>query len=417
MKQKVAIVGGGASGFFAALRCADLIKKKNLNASVHIFEAGPSFLKKVRISGGGRCNVTHNIFDSKKFTLNYPRGAKELLSPFTSFQSLDTLKWFKERGINIVAEDDGRMFPTTNSSETIIKCFLSEAEKLGIKLNLKHNIQKIDKTEDKKFSLEIRGHDTFKAEHLILATGSSPTGYRFAKVLGHKITDLAPSLFSFKISHPLLKDLPGTSFQNAKIQLKTPKDKTFKQAGPLLITHWGLSGPAILKISAWGARELKESHYSSKINVNWLGLDNLEESTALVKDLKEKSVKLYLKNALPQGLTKKFWEALLLSLDLKPGKKWADLSKKEINKMSLALFAFEFQSEGKNRYKDEFVECGGVCLKEVNFKTLESKITKNLFITGELLDVDGITGGFNFQNAWTTGWLAGSHIAASLQKD
>jgi len=410
-KKKIAIVGGGASGFFCALRCAHLIKEKNLNASVHIFEASPGFLKKVRISGGGRCNVTHAIFESRKFTENYPRGSKELRSPFQSFQALDTLKWFKERGVEIVAEADGRMFPTTNSSETIIKCFLDEAEKLGVELNLEHNIQKIEKTNDSKFKLEIRGQNDFESDQLVLATGSSPAGYRFAKNLGHTITDLAPSLFSFKITDPLLKDLPGTSFPEAKITIKIAGVKSFKQEGPILITHWGLSGPAVLKASAWAARELKVSNYESELIVNWLGLKSLEAAKNLILDLKEENTKTTIKNIRPSGLTKKFWEAFLIRLNIKIDKRWADLSKKDVHNLSEALFCFNFKTEGKNRYKDEFVECGGVSLKEVDFKTLESKVVENLFITGELLDVDGVTGGFNFQNAWTSGWLAANRIA------
>jgi predicted Rossmann fold flavoprotein len=412
--NKIAIVGGGASGFFCALRCADLIRQQNLNASVHIFEASPGFLKKVRISGGGRCNVTHNIFESRKFTENYPRGAKELRSPFQTFQALDTLKWFKERGVDIVAENDGRMFPTTNSSETIINCFLNEAEKLNVELNLKHNIQKIEKNDNGKFKLEIRDHDDFICDSLVLATGSSPTGYRFAKNLGHTITDLAPSLFSFKISDPFLTDLPGTSFPDAKIIIKIPAVKSFKQMGPILITHWGLSGPAVLKASAWAARELKDSDYKSELVVNWLGLENLEVAKNLILSLKEENTKMSVKNTPPKGLTKKFWEKLLIRLNIKTDKRWADLSKKDTHVLAEALFCYNFKTEGKNRYKDEFVECGGVALKEVDFKTAGSKQVENLYITGELLDVDGITGGFNFQNAWTTGWLAAGSIVSKL---
>jgi len=410
----IVIVGGGASGFFCALRCADLIKKNKLSAKVQILEASTSFLKKVRISGGGRCNVTHNIFDSKKFSENYPRGAKELRSPFQKFQALDTLKWFEERGVKIVAETDGRMFPTTNSSETIIKCFLNEAESLGIELKTKSNVQKITVSSKGSFELEIRDSAKIEADYLVLATGSSPTGYRFAKQLGHQITDLAPSLFSFKISDSLLKNLPGTSFPDAKITLKIPGVKSFKQTGPVLITHWGLSGPAVLKVSAWAARELKTSNYQSELTVNWTGFENLETAKQALLNLKEANTKMNLKNSPPSGLTKKFWQELLIKLNIKIDKKWADLSKKDVHTLSESLFAYRFTTEGKNRYKDEFVECGGVSLKEINFKTSESKVVDNLFITGELLDVDGITGGFNFQNAWTSGWHAGNAIASKI---
>lgn len=414
-KNRVAIIGGGASGFFAALR----IKDQNPNAVVTIFEAGQDFLKKVRISGGGRCNVTHNIFEVSDFCKNYPRGQKELKSPFYTFQATDTLKWFSDRGVEIVAEDDGRMFPTTNRSDTIIDCFLNEADSLGVDLLLKHNIKSIVRNEDETFQLEIRAQKDYVADHLIIATGSSPTGYRFAKALGHEITDLAPSLFSFKISHALLLDKAGTSFKNTKLRMKLKSDdpknnKGFKQDGPLLITHWGLSGPAILKISAWAAREFKSSNYKGDLFVNWLGLDSIEDANKIVARLKEENPKTALKNAYPEGITKSFWERLLSTLEINTDRKYSETSLKDFRKISDALFSFKLEVDGKNRYKDEFVECGGVNLKSVNFKTMESKTVSNLYFTGELLDVDGITGGFNFQNAWTTGYLAGSSIASRI---
>ncbi|MGH1468312.1 MAG: NAD(P)/FAD-dependent oxidoreductase [Bdellovibrionales bacterium] len=411
MSNKVAIIGGGASGFFTALRIAEL----NPQAEIKIFEATPGFLKKVRISGGGRCNVTHNLFGISDFVRNYPRGSKELRSPFMQFQASDTIEWFKKRGIEIVAEADGRMFPKTNSSETIINCFIKEAEHYNIKTLSKHNIESIEK-KGSSFLINIRNENSYAADQVVVATGSSPTGYRFAKSLGHTITDLAPSLFSFKISDALLIDRAGTSFKNTKLRLKilddTPsKNKGFKQEGPLLITHWGLSGPAILKLSAWAAREFKTANYKAHLFVNWLGLNSLEDTISLLSGLKEDNPKTSIKNAYPRELSKSFWERLLSVLEINSDLKYSEASKKTLYKIADALFSYKFEVDGKNRYKDEFVECGGVKLKEVNFKTMESKITPNLFFTGEVLDVDGITGGFNFQNAWTTGWLAGSEIA------
>lgn len=419
MTSKVAIIGGGASGFFAALRLAELTK--NDDVCISIFEAGPDFLKKVRISGGGRCNVTHNIFEPKQFIQNYPRGARELRSPFSSFQASDTVDWFKERGVELVAEDDGRMFPSTNTSETIIRCFLNETQKFNIDLLNKYNVRSIEKVETK-FLIKLKDHDDFTADHIIVATGSSPTGYRFAKNLGHEITDLAPSLFSFKINNALLIDKGGTSFKSAKLSLKITdpslnNKKNFKQEGPLLITHWGLSGPAILKLSAWAAREFKHADYKGRLFVNWLGLDSLEETYTLLTRLKDDNLKASLKNTYPRELTKSFWERILSVLEVNGEKKISETPNKTLKKLAEALFNYEFEVDGKNRFKDEFVECGGVNLKEINFKTMESKITPNLFFTGEILDVDGITGGFNFQNAWTTGWLAGSEIAKRIQSN
>ncbi len=415
IKNRVLIIGGGASGFFAALR----IKDKNPNADVSIFEASNNFLKKVRISGGGRCNVAHNIFEVSDFTKNYPRGQKELKSPFYTFHTKDTLSWFKERGVEIKAEADGRMFPVTNKSDTIIDCFLNEAKKLQIKTFKKYNVQKVEK-KGSAFSVLVKDQGEFAFDHLIIATGSSPTGYRFAKSLGHSITDLAPSLFSFKITHPLLTDKSGTSFQNARLKVKIQNDldpkknKSFHQKGPLLITHWGLSGPAILKISAWAARHFKKSDYKGDLFVNWLGIDSLESANELMQNLKEEHSKTSLKNAHPKGLTKSFWGRVLSYLEMNLDQKYIETSSKDLRKIADLLFSTKFQIDGKNRYKDEFVECGGVNLKEINFKTMESKITKNLYITGELLDVDGITGGFNFQNAWTSGFIAGSSVSDQI---
>ncbi len=411
MSTKVAIIGGGASGFFTALRIAEL----NPSADIKIFEATPGFLKKVRISGGGRCNVTHNLFEVSDFVKNYPRGSKELRSPFLQFQAADTIEWFKKRGVDIIAEADGRMFPTTNNSETIINCFIKEAESRNIQTLSKYNVESIE-TSGANFKINIRNQESYTADQVVIATGSSPTGYRFAKNLGHTITDLAPSLFSFKISSALLIDRAGTSFKNSKLRLKIlddapTKNKGFKQDGPLLITHWGLSGPAILKLSAWAAREFKTANYKADLFVNWLGLSTLEEAVHILSKLKAENPKTSLKNAYPRELTRSFWERLLSVLEINSDLKYSETPKKTLHKIADALFSYKFEVDGKNRYKDEFVECGGVKLKEINFKTMESKVTPNLFFTGEVLDIDGITGGFNFQNAWTTGWLAGSEIA------
>lgn len=411
----IAIVGGGAAGFFGALRAAEVAQELHRNVSIHLFENSSQVLKKVRISGGGRCNVTHHCFEAQQFAQNYPRGSKELLSPFKQFQALDTIAWFKERGVNIVAEEDGRMFPDTNSSETIINCFLQEVKRLNIQLHLNHSVQSIQPQQDGRLLLRVKDQEDLVADRVLIATGSSQAGYTFAKSLGHTIAELAPSLFSFKIEHPLLKDLSGLSFPKTKLKLKIENAPLFKQDGPTLITHWGLSGPAILKLSAWAAREMMHADYKAQLIVNWLGYERIEQVQSLLLDLKEQNTKTQIKNAYPNELAKRFWSQLLDVAEIPQELLWAQASKKQMLKLSELLFSSTFEILGKNRFKDEFVECGGVSLKEIDFKSLQSKITPGVYFAGELLDIDGITGGFNFQNAWTTSWIAGTHMIASLE--
>ena len=397
--------------FFAALRVAEHAKINKLPIEVNIFESSSRFLKKVKISGGGRCNVTHYSFDPKEFLKNYPRGQRELISPFQRFQALDTVNWFKKRGITLVSESDGRMFPDTNSSETIIQCFTSEAKRLNIGIHSLSAVTKVAKAKNG-FCLKIGNESTEFCDFLIVATGSSKSGYELVKTLGHKMTDLAPSLFSFKINHKLLSNMAGQSFQNSMLTLsmKSNCKLKFSQSGPLLITHWGLSGPAILKLSAWAARELKKSQYQAELIVNWLGLKSKNDLDQFIENHKNKYSKQLIKNNPIPGFSKRFWIQFLKEAPGVAKLQWSELSNKYKNSLIEALFQFKFLVTGKNRFKEEFVECGGVDLKEINFKSMESKIVKNLYITGELLDVDGVTGGFNFQNAWTTAWIAGTHI-------
>jgi predicted Rossmann fold flavoprotein len=406
----IVIVGGGAAGFFGAIRAGEVAREKGRSVVIQILENSSQVLKKVRISGGGRCNVTHNCFDVRRFCLNYPRGAKELLSPFQKFQAQDTVNWFKNRGVNIVAEDDGRMFPDTNSSETIIHCFLEEVKKLNIELKLNHSVQSIARQEKGRYLLQIKNQESISADRVLLATGSSQAGYGFAKSLGHTITELAPSLFSFKIEHPLLTELSGLSFQKTKLKLKIENAPLFKQEGPMLITHWGLSGPAILKLSAWAARDMMHVEYKAQLIVNWLGHERIEQVQSLLTELKEQNPKSQIKNAYPTELAKRFWLQLLDVAEIPQDLLWANFSKKQLFTLSELLFSCPFEILGKNRFKEEFVECGGVNLKEVDFKTLQSKLCPGVYFAGELLDIDGITGGFNFQNAWTTSWIAGTDM-------
>jgi len=408
--KKILIVGGGAAGFFAAINAAENLKSKNIKFDIQILESSSSVLKKVRISGGGRCNVTHNLFDINSFCERYPRGYQELKSAFHNFQAKDTVQWFQSRGVSLVAEDDGRMFPDTNTSETIIDCFLNLARENNVQIKLNHKVESIKKLASGQFEVSVLNFENIFADSVMIATGSSAFGHRLAKELGHTIAELAPSLFSFKISDSLINELSGLSFENTEVKLVIDNEKPFKERGPLLITHWGLSGPAVLKISAWAAREMLHSNYMAKLIVNWLGLEKLEVVSEILKEIKLANKKSQIQNAYPEKLAKRFWIQFLQKINISLDKRWADISNKEIQLLADGLFATEFQVLGKNRYKDEFVECGGVSLKEINFKTMESKICPGLYFAGEVLDIDGITGGFNFQNAWTGAWIAAKNM-------
>jgi predicted Rossmann fold flavoprotein len=409
-KKTIAIIGGGASGIFASIRCAEVAKEKKIDVDICVFEATTSFLRKVRISGGGRCNVTHHLFDIKDFSLNYPRGQKELLSPLQKFHATDTIKWFENRGVALKHESDGRMFPITNSSETIIDCFIKETRKHKVKLFKKKNVTAIEKLQDGGMALSINKGESFIADSVLIATGSKPIGYELAKSLGHSITEIAPSLFTFKIDDPLLENLSGTSFTNATLTLKIKNVKPFIQNGALLITHWGLSGPALLKLSAWAAREMMHSNYKAKIIVNWLSIENFSDAENLLKNIKIKNTKTLIGNAYPNALTKRFWLQLLAKCSISKDKNWSEISKNELNQIIENLINCELAILGKSRFKEEFVECGGVNLKEINLKTMESKVYSGLFFSGEVMDIDGVTGGFNFQSAWTSGWIAGTNM-------
>ena len=410
-KKAIAIIGGGASGIFAAIRSAQVAKEKKVDVDICVFEASTNFLRKVRISGGGRCNVTHHLMDTKDFSLNYPRGQKELLSPFQKFQAADTIKWFEDRDVNLKYENDGRMFPITDRSETIIDCFIKETNKHKVKLLNKKNVNTIKKLQDGRLTLSINEGESFIADSVLIATGSKPLGYNLATALGHSITEIAPSLFTFKIDDPILENLSGTSFSNATLTLKIENSKPFIQTGALLITHWGLSGPALLKLSAWAAREMMHASYKAKIVVNWLSIDNKDDAEKWLKAIKKNNTKTSIGNAYPKDLTKRFWLQLLIKCSILKEKNWSEISKNELNKIIENLVNCELDILGKSRFKEEFVECGGVNLNEINLKTMESKICSGLFFSGEVMDIDGITGGFNFQSAWTSGWIAGSNMA------
>ena len=408
--KRIIIIGAGAAGFFAAINAAEKAKSQGLPVEIQILEASKLILKKVRISGGGRCNVTHNLFEIPAFCQRYPRGSRELESPFHVFQARDTVEWFKNQGVTLVAEEDGRMFPDTNTSETIINCFLKAAKNLEIQIHLNHKVDSIQRFESGTFSVQIANQEPKEADAVMIATGSSSFGYQLATNLGHRITELAPSLFSFKIEDPLISELSGLSFEDAEVNLWIENKSLFKERGPLLITHWGLSGPAILKISAWAAREMLHSNYLGVLKVNWTGLQRREDVLDLLRKAKDEGHKSQIQNIYPEVLAKRFWLKALEKANIHLEKRWAEISKKELLLLVEILFSSEFKILGKNRYKDEFVECGGIALNEINFKKMESKICPNLYFAGEVLDIDGITGGFNFQNAWTGAWIAAQNM-------
>lgn len=410
----VVVIGGGAAGFFGAIACAEA----NPRARVTILEAGSHTLAKVKISGGGRCNVTHHCFDPGQLVQNYPRGGRALRGAFSRFQPQDTVRWFRHRGVKLKTEADGRMFPVTDDSFTIIDCLTKAANKAGVIVKTNSSVSKVCKINPEKqsknsktFQLELRNGNKMQCDRLLIATGSNPLGYRWAKALGHQIETPVPSLFTFKINDPRLQNLAGVSSDFAKVTLLNSGKKNLSQTGAILITHWGLSAPAILKLSAWGARVLADHKYKMTLQVNWLPNYNQESLRSYLIGLKTEIPKKKIINYCPLDLPKRLWQHLVEFVDISPERIWTELTKQELNRLVLELLQGQFQINGKGVFKDEFVTCGGVRLKEVNFKTMASKICPDLYFAGEVLDIDGVTGGFNFQSAWTTGWLAGKGLA------
>ncbi|MDT0687532.1 NAD(P)/FAD-dependent oxidoreductase [Autumnicola psychrophila] len=403
MQYDILIVGGGAAGFFAAINAAEM----NPGAKIAILERGKEVLSKVRISGGGRCNVTHAEFLPKELVKNYPRGEKELRGPFHQFMTGDTIAWFEERGIELKIEEDGRMFPVSDTSETIINCFLSEAERLKVQILKNESVKSLVwKNPYWKVSTP---KSTLSASKVLIATGSNPKIWNFLEKLGHSISPAVPSLFTFNIKDKRIADLPGIStYAEVKVQGAKLQDE-----GPLLITHWGLSGPAILRLSAWGARELHDMDYTFRIQVNWLPGFSSEEILEKMKALKfELAKQQVLKNAQFE-LPKRLWQNLVIAAKIEPTVTWADINKDQLLDLAQQLTEAVFKVNGKSTFKEEFVTAGGIDLKEVNFKTFESKVLKNLFFAGEVLNIDAVTGGFNFQNAWTGGFLAAKAMTST----
>jgi predicted Rossmann fold flavoprotein len=404
-QPKIIIIGGGAAGFFAAITAAIAYS----HASVILLEAGREFLTKVRISGGGRCNVTHHCFEPSQLVQYYPRGGKALRGAFSRFQPKDMIAWFKSRDVTLKTEADGRMFPITDDSATIANCLLETAKEYGVHLRPNSPVKLLQKTENQ-FWIELKNGEILKGDRVLIATGSNPMGYRWAKVLGHQVQEPVPSLFTFNIKDPRLTDLAGIAVENVRVSLVSTDQKKLEQMGPLLITHWGISGPAILKLSAWGARLLHDQKYQMPLIINWLPNYNRETLQAILLETKQSQPRKQMLNFSPVEIPKRLWQSLVTFIGLDSKIVWADLSKKALNNLLIELLQGEYLIQGKGVFKEEFVTCGGVNLSEINFKTMESKKCPGLFFAGEVLDIDGVTGGFNFQGAWTTGWLAGKGI-------
>lgn len=400
----VICVGGGAAGFFTAINIAE----KHPKLKIAILERGKEVLTKVRISGGGRCNVTHACFEPNELVKFYPRGEKELKGPFNQFCSGDTIEWFEKHGVELKIEDDGRMFPVSNSSQTIIDCFMNAAAKAGIKILTSQSVQSLyhSETSEEAFWKIDTQHDKFTATKLVLSTGSNPKMWDLITGLGHTIVEPVPSLFTFNITDKRIKDLPGVSAL-ATVQVKNTK---LEATGPLLVTHWGMSGPGILKLSAWGARILAEKNYQFAISVNWLNDTDLAEAENILKSLKQEHSKKVISKKSPFDFPNRLWEKLVLAAEIGEDLKWADLSNKQIHNLAEQLTEGTYQVSGKSTYKDEFVTAGGIDLKEVNFKTMQSKLHPTLYFAGEIVNIDAITGGFNFQNAWTSGFIVANAI-------
>ncbi len=403
-KADVIIIGGGAAGFFTAINAAEA----NPNLKIILLERGKEVLTKVKISGGGRCNVTHAEFLPKELTQNYPRGEKELLGPFHTFMTGDTIEWFEKRGVELKIEEDGRMFPVSDSSQTIIDCFLSETRRLGVEVLLNQSVKEIQK--EKTHYIIHTSLDSFSAEKIVVASGSNPKIWKLLEGLGHTIIPPVPSLFTFNIKDSRILDLPGLS-TNAAVRVLDAKRKTLLESnGPLLITHWGMSGPAILKLSAWGARVLEPLEYRFQIEVNWLETISEEEVMEELKSLKYNFGKQTLLKYAQFDLPKRLWQSLLKAAGISESLTWAEATRENLQNIANQLTAGIFQVDGKSTFKEEFVTAGGVDLKEVNFKTFESRLCKNLYLAGEVLNIDAITGGFNFQNAWTGGFIVAQNL-------
>lgn len=397
---EVAVIGGGAAGFFAAISC----KAHHPEAKVIICEKSDKLLAKVKVSGGGRCNVTHGCFSNSQLAGYYPRGGKQLKKAFEYFTTKNTVQWFESRGVKLKTEEDGRMFPVTDNSQTIINCLLNEVSKLGIIVEVKQPVLEILR-QPEGFKLTLRDK-TIYADKVIIASGGSPKreGFEWLEKLGHTIEPPVPSLFTFNMPNEPIKSLMGVSVENVAIRVTGTK---LQSEGPLLITHWGMSGPAILKLSAWGARILNDFNYNFSILVNWLGGLNEDKAREILNNERVAHPKRTITNSESFNLPNRLYLYLLDKLEISPETSLEQLGKKNMNRLINTLVNDEYKVEGKTTFKEEFVTCGGISLNDVSMDTMQSKVCPGMYFAGEVLDIDGVTGGFNFQAAWTTGFIAG----------
>jgi predicted Rossmann fold flavoprotein len=402
------VIGGGAAGFFGAITAAEA----RLGSKVLIVERSSQPLTKVRISGGGRCNVTHACFETRPLSTRYPRGARALLSAFSRFQPSDTVNWFQERGVELKTEADGRMFPVTDDSETIVHCLMEESRWAGVGLKLRCGVDALEKLPDGEWWAALSDGSEIKAGKVLVATGGCRSGNipALLQKLGHEIERPVPSLFTFNVDEKWVHDLSGLAVGDAEVSVP---GTGLKERGPVLFTHWGFSGPAILRLSAWGARELEERGYAFDVRIQWVPGRSAESLLEDFQKARQNSPGRLVTNSPQGGLPARLWEALVVRAGISPTERWNQLPRAQALVLANAMVRTELPVSGKSLHKDEFVTCGGVDLKQVDFRTMESRVCPGLYFAGEVLDVDGITGGFNFQAAWTTGWLAGQAIFRS----
>jgi predicted Rossmann fold flavoprotein len=409
-RRRILVAGGGAAGFFAAIACAEADPR----AEVTLHEATAHPLAKVRISGGGRCNVTHACFDARQMAGNFPRGSRELIGPFSRFGPADTVAWFRDRGVELKTEGDGRMFPVTDDSATIVDCLMRAAAGAGARLQTGCGLRGLTREPGDprgRFRAVLSTGEEVLADRVLIATGGTKgsAGLSLAGSLGHAVVPPVPSLFTFHVDDPRLKGLEGVAAPAAGASVRGMR---LREAGPILVTHWGLSGPAILRLSAWGARELHDAGYRFTLTVNWAEPRTPEQAKAALEAERAAHPRRRVPTANPFGIAGRLWERLVASAGIAPDATWGGVSNDGLRELALQATAGEFAVSGKSMNKEEFVTCGGVGLGQVDMATMESRVCPGLYFAGEVLDIDGITGGYNFQSAWTTGWQAGRAMAA-----
>lgn len=411
MKPKIIVIGGGAAGFFAAISVAEHFP----TTEVIILEKTSKLLSKVKISGGGRCNVTHACHQLKELLQNYPRGQKELRKVFNQWMPQDTIDWFESHQVPLKTEEDNRIFPVSDNSQSIIDCLFKTTKKLNIQIQTQSEVIQLEQ-EENQFKITLKNQEILFAEKVIVTTGGSPklNGLKFLEKLNLEIIPPVPSLFTFNLPEESIKEIPGIAVPKVKVRIQGTK---LQEEGSLLITHWGLSAFAILRLSAWGARILKDLEYQAIVSIQWISDKNEELLRTQIADFQEEFKKRLIKNKNPFNLPQRLWQFLLTRWQIPEEKSWQELSKKEKNRLSNGLMNDTYQMKGKTTFKEEFVTCGGISRTEINFNTMESKQYKGLFFAGEVLDIDGLTGGFNFQAAWATGFVAGKNVLEASETE